>query len=101
MLTLTMVASNAKILLGILLGLDGKNEVIGDDLSIQLSIFPILQVFSFVLPDLLVPGLSLKLHVPKENVISAENTILILLNLTVPILKDSWEYITASPMEVN
>lgn len=99
MLTLTMVASNAKILLGILLGLEGKNEVMGDDLSIQLSIFPILQVFSFVLPDLLVPGLSLKLHVPKENVISAENTIL--LNLTVPILKDSWEYVTASPMEVN
>lgn len=75
MLTLTMVASNAKILLGILLGLDGKNEVMGDDLSIQLSIFPILQVFPFVLPDLLVPGLSLKLHVSKENVISAENTI--------------------------
>lgn len=96
-----MVASNAKILLGILLGLEGKNEVMGDDLSIQLSVFPILQVFSFVLPDVLVPGLSLKLHVPKENVISAENTILTLLNLTVPILKDSWEYVTASPTEVN
>lgn len=96
-----MVASNAKILLGILLGLEGKNEVMGDDLSIQLSVFPILQVFSFVLPYVLVPGLSLKLHVPKENVISAENTILTLLNLTVPILKDSWEYVTASPTEVN
>lgn len=100
MLTLTMVASHAKILLGMLLGLEGKNEVMGDDLSIQLSIFPILQV-SFVLPDLLVPGLSLKLHAPKENVISAESTILILLNLTVSVLKDSWEYVTASSMEVN
>ena len=48
MLTLTMVASHAKILLGMPLGLEGKNEVMGDDLSIQLSIFPILQV-SFVL----------------------------------------------------
>ena len=44
MLTLTMVTSNAKILLGMLLGLEGKNEVMGDDLSIQLSIFPTLQV---------------------------------------------------------
>lgn len=46
--TLTMVASNAKILLGMRLGLEGKNEVMGNDLSIQLSIFPILQVFLFV-----------------------------------------------------
>lgn len=59
----------------------------GNDLSIQLSIFPICKFVCLVLPDLLVPGLSLKLHAPKENVINAENAILILLNLTLRSLK--------------
>ena len=47
-----MIGSNAKTLLARVLGLGGRNEVMGDDASAQLYIFPISQIFSFVLPDL-------------------------------------------------
>ena len=53
-----MKGNNAKTLLGKFLGLEHRNEMMGDDVSIQLYIFSISQNFSFVLPDLVVPGLS-------------------------------------------
>lgn len=66
-----MVASNAKILLGMRLGLEGKNEVMGI-MVYNYLFFPILQVFCLFgfAWSLGLQAWSCKLHAPKENVIN-------------------------------
>lgn len=53
----------------------------GENIIIVLYKFPILHFFHFVY--LVVPGLGLNIHVPKKGDINEQDTISMLLNLTV------------------